>query len=155
MSAIEKAKPTDLDTTIYKDPDNWEKILENMKQIQTIGGIYELFNSTFPGIVTGFMDGFSPDYPHLTEDWNKVAKANNVKTTQVMILDNVSFDENHNLVRHFCECFTRAGFCVKRKMEFVPCPKTNLAIPSKLMHEYYKSDSRIVPQEYAYNSSQV
>jgi len=142
-----------VDVNIYKDPDNWEEILETIKKTPTLGEIYALLNTTFPNIVVGFMDGFSPDYPHLTENWEKIAKENNVKTTQVMILDNFSYDDNHKLLMHFCECFTRAGFSVKRKMEFVPCPKTNLAIPTELLHDYYKSDSRITPEKYAYSSS--
>ena len=138
-----------IDTEIYKDPENWETIVQNMNELKTMKDILDLMRKTFPNIVVGFLDGFSPDYPHLTEDWQKIVDELGVKRTQVMILDNVSYDENHKLVKHFCECFTRAGFAVKRKMEFVPCPNTGLAVPTELNHYIYKMDKRVIPEKYS------
>jgi len=137
-----------IDFELHKDPENWESVVDIMKTKKTMKEILGLFQTTFPGIVVGFMDGYSADYPHLTEDWEKVVNKIGVKRTQVMILDNVSFDENHNLVKNFCECFTRSGFSVRRKMEFVPCQKTGVAIPSELNHYIYKKDNRIIPDTY-------
>lgn len=146
---------TSIDINIHKDPENWEELLDKMKNLKTLGEVLNMFNETFPGIVIGFMNGYSPDYPHLKEDWDKIAKMNNTTTKQVMILDDVSFDENHNLVRHFCECFTRAGFSVRRKMEFIPCKETGLAVPTELLYYCYKSDGRVVPETYSQISSNV
>lgn len=142
-----------IDNNLHKDPENWQELLEKMKGLKTLGEVLEMFQTVFPGIVVGFLDGYSPDYPHLTEDWEKIASLNNVTRKQIMILDNVSYSDNHKLIRHFCECFTRAGFSVKRKMEFIPCEKTGLAIPSEIMYHIYKSDDRIVPESYSQISS--
>lgn len=139
---------TSLDDNMYKDPENWETILDLMKTKKTMIEILDLLNKTYPGLVVGFMDGYSPDYPHLTEDWEKIVKEIGVKRAQVMILDNVVFDENHKLVKNFCECFTRAGFSVKMKMEFIPCPNTGLAVPSELLHSIYKKSNKTVPEVY-------
>ena len=157
--ALSEQKPdifkNTIDTNLYKDPENWEEQLDNLKNLKTIGEVLNMLNEIYPGIVIGFMNGYSSDYPHLTEDWNKLAKLNNTTAKQIMILDNVSFGENHNLVRHFCECFIQAGFAVKRKMEFIPCEQTGLAVPSEIMYHYYKSDGRIVPETYSQISSKV
>lgn len=139
---------TSVDSNIYKDSENWESILDLMKTKKTMIEILDLLKETYPGFVVGFMDGYSPEYPHLTEEWEKIVKDIGVKRTQVMIIDNVIFDENHKLVKNFCECFTRAGFSVKMKMEFIPCSNTGLAVPSELLYHIYKKSNRIVPELY-------
>lgn len=49
---------TTIDFELHKDPENWESVVDTMKTKKTMKEILELFETTFPGIVIGFMDGY-------------------------------------------------------------------------------------------------
>jgi hypothetical protein len=59
----------------------------------------------------------------------------------------LGFDDNHTLLRNFVECLTRAGFSVKRMVDYVPCSKCeNIAVPTPQTHNLMKEKGIIVPE---------
>ena len=133
----------------YQNPSNTDEIMEKLKSAHTIGAVKNLVEDVFPGWFITVLRGFSEDYPHLTKNWNTVCKSMNVGMAQVMIVDDYFEDEAHTLVRHFAECFTRAGFAVRRKAEFIPCEKCMSAIPSEGMYSLMKEKKFNVPETWS------
>ena len=56
-----------------------------------------------------------------------------VKPKQIMIVEEVEQGPNYTLVQNFAECFTRAGFSVRKKMEFFP--NTGRALPTQIINK--------------------
>lgn len=133
----------------YSDPENWENIKDKIKTAPTLGDVKKILDNTFPGLIVAFLKRYSHDYPSFTENWIKIT--GKIKTTpkEIMILDNFIFDDNHNLVKLFCECFTRAGFSVRRKMEFIPCKHCEYAIPAEPLYNILKENNITVPESYS------
>jgi hypothetical protein len=133
----------------YQNPPNTDEIMEKLKSAHTIGAVKNLVEDVFPGWFITVLRGFSNDYPHLTKNWETVCKSMNVGMAQIMIVDDYFEDEAHSLVRHFSECFTRAGFAVRRKAEFIPCEKCMSAIPSEGMYNLMKEKDFNVPEKWS------
>ena len=124
---------------LYKDPENTEKIIQRIKVCPTMNEIHALVLEVFPKWIVGFMPKFSSDYQFLNESWEKVCCEIKVPQTQIMIVDALHPETStHNLVKNFAECFTRSGFCVRSKAEYVSCSVCGSAIPAKLMWNILK-----------------
>jgi hypothetical protein len=61
-----------------------------------------------------------------------------VVPAQVMIVDDFDFGPDYSLIGHFAECFTRAGFSVRTKSQFIPCEKCMSAIPNEALYNLLK-----------------
>ena len=130
----------------YKDPPNFHVIMEKMKSLSTMREINDLVEEIFPDWFVTFMVKYSPDYPNLTKNWHKVCNIVKTKPTQVMIVEEIFSDENHLLLNAFADCYTKAGFSVRRKREIIPCQKCNdIAIPSKDMWNVFKEHYIPIP----------
>lgn len=122
----------------YIDPYKTPEIVEKLRNCPTVGHVKALVDETFPDWFVTTMEVFCPDYPHLQKNWKTICRMSNTKRAQVMIVDDFSFDEGHSLVTHFAECFTKAGFAVRRKQEFIPCEKCSSAVPTQIMWHILK-----------------
>ena len=135
----------------FKDPDNFEEILETLKETPTLEGVLQLIDKCFPNWIIAFLDRFCDDYPHLQDNWEKLCMMidEEMKTTQILIVEDITFDDDHKLQKLFCELFTRTGFCVKRKVEFIPCPICNKAIPTEWYYDIIKTGKFEIPDVYS------
>ena len=132
----------------YLDPPETKEILEEMKKLPTIGEINTLIAKTFPTWHITALKGFSTNYPHLNKNWSTLCEHIGVSPTEVLIVEEVFFDDEHTLIRNFTECLTRAGFCVRRKDDYIPCTKCELvAVPTPRIHDTFKEKSIPVPEK--------
>ena len=118
----------------YYDPVNKQEIIDNINKSPTLKDVKDILDETFPTLFIGIMKKYSDDYTHLQENWNKICKQIGINTTQIIIFDDFPYDdteEKHELAKLFSECFTKAGFSVRRKSEYIPCKTCDLAIPTK------------------------
>lgn len=127
--------------TLYKDPENIDSLLEQMKKIETFDGIIKLTKNTFPTWILGFIDEFSDDYPHIQKGWVNTCKKIGLKRNKIVIVDDIVFDKNHTFILALAECFTRAGFMVRRKSEYVLCKVCKKAVPSYSSWEVMRDNS--------------
>jgi len=125
--------------TNYQDPENLPEIMERLKSLPTLKEVKELIDEVFPTWFVCVLTRYSKDYEGFQTNWVNVAKMANIPTTQIVIVDDMVFDENHNLIRTFAELLTRSGFSVRRKDEFIPCETCGDAIPTQKMYEVYKN----------------
>ena len=129
-------------TDKYVNPPNTPEILDKIKQCRTIGDVKTLVDQTFPTWFVTIMPRFCPDYQFLQTNWDDVCKRVPVLKAQIMIVEEVEQGDKYSLIQQFAECFSKAGFCVRRKMEFIPCSKCNSAVPSLMMYEYLKNQAK-------------
>ncbi len=131
----------------YQNPPDHENIMNQLKNVKTIGEVKNLVDEIFPTWFVTVLSGYSSDYPHLTNNWKKTCEEMGVAPAQVMIVDDFDFGADYSLVGHFAECFTRAGFSVRTKSQFIPCEKEGTAIPAEILYDLLKDkDGVTVPE---------
>ncbi len=131
----------------YFDPSNTQEVLEELKDVATLGDVNTLINRVFPGWQVAALTGFCGCYPHLTSNWNILCGRIGVSPTQVLIVRELAFDDDHILMRHFVECLTRSGFAVKRMVDYIPCSKCEVvAVPTPQIHNIMKEKGIAVPE---------
>lgn len=122
----------------YQNPPDHEDIMNQLKNAKTIGEVKNLVDKIFPTWFVTVLRGYSSDYPHLTDNWKKTCEEIGVAPAQVMIVDDFDFGPDYSLIGHFAECFTRAGFSVRTKSQFIPCEKCMSAIPNETLYNLLK-----------------
>jgi hypothetical protein len=133
----------------YSDPKNSKDIMNKLKNTPTIGGVKTLIDETFPGWFVTTLDKYSDDYPHLTANWGKLTLIKNVKPTQIIIVDEMSFDEQHSLLGIFADILSQTGFSVRSKTEYTQCDVCKAAIPVPIIHSVFKEKKFICPDKWS------
>lgn len=132
----------------YVDPENRDEIFERLKNLKTMEQVRDLVREVFPTWIVTFIYNYSPDYPQLYRNWKKICSMTKSSPTQVMIVDDYINDDRHYLVNTFAEGFTRAGFSVRKKSEYIPCEGCGFAIPVYNLWKMMKEKGMDVPEEW-------
>lgn len=111
----------------YKDDEKYDEHLKIIKQIPNIGKIIEYINTVFPTWLLGLYEGYCYNYPTFNNNLKK-----NI-TNKILLVDDMIFDDEHRLIRTFAEIFSKSGFLVRSKQEFIPCKSCK----NKLVPTYY------------------
>ena len=122
--------------------------MEEIKSCRTILEVKNLMEKMLPGWCLGFSSKFSLDYPQLTANWNKVCENLNTRRAQIMIVKYIE-EGKKDPENIFADCFSGAGFCVRRATEFRACPKCGDVIPTKIMYDWMKRNKMTVPEEWS------
>ena len=131
----------------YTDPENLVESIIKIKNSQTLGDVKQLMDSIFPTLFITVMNSFCDDYEFLNENWRNLCISIPTTRKQVMILDN--YPDDCTLIKTFAECFTTAGFVVRRKYEFIPCEKCKKAIPSESIYNFFKEKNFNIPEKWS------
>lgn len=132
-------------TDTYSDPANLEEFMERVKNAPNLGEIKNIADEAFPSWIVTLLPGFCPDYPHLTENWESICTSAGCPKTEVLIVDGFTFDEHHKLIATLAECFTKCGFAVRRKVEFIPCVNCGVAVPSPALYRTLENSKAPCP----------
>lgn len=130
----------------YADPENIGDVVERLKNLKTLGEVKKLVDEVFPTWFVTVLPAYSNDYNQLDKNWRTLCSELKVKPAQIMIVDFLQSDSEHTLISTFAECFTRAGFSVRRKSEFIPCQKCSKALPTMNMWRFLKEKGHTVPE---------
>lgn len=153
MSNINSENNTDVNNNSfskYRDPDNIDELMNEIKECPNISAIMDFIHKYIPGWFVTLLDSYSGDYPHFQETWIKLCIHMEISPTKIMIVDEMIFDDNHKLIRTLSELFTRCGFSVKRKLEFIPCEVCGRAIPTEFVYQKLKRENRRdLPEKYS------
>jgi hypothetical protein len=133
-------------TDKYNNPTNTDEITEELRECKTLGEVKNLTERVFPEWFVTTISKFSVDYPQFQQNWEMVCKKIGVKPLEIMIVEDVEQGPDYTLVQNFAECFTRAGFCVRKKMEFFPCEKCGCCLPSQIVHKQLVDKGFIIPE---------
>ena len=105
----------------FNDPDNLDRVLEDIKACKTIGELIELVNNVFSGWIIEIIPKYCKAYPHLTQNWNYICNQNRVQPTMIVIVSYLSDDREHRLMNIFLDAFYKAGFVVRLVDHYSPC----------------------------------
>lgn len=133
----------------YKNPENYQDIIKKINNLPTLGHIHDYVKKIYPDWIITFLSSYCDDYPHLYKNWLGLTKHLNIKPTQILIVEDFVPNDTHSLINYICECFTRAGFSVRRKTEFHPCSSCKKAVPSEYMWKIFKENGIIVPEPWS------
>lgn len=136
------------DNDKYIDPSNTSEILNNLQNIPTLGEVKKLIDEVFPSWIITTMNIYCSDYPHLMTNWIQICRMSGVEPKQIIIVDDIVFDDSHTLIKAFSECFTRSGFVVRRKNEYISCEKCCSAVPTENMWNILKEKGFEVPTKW-------
>ena len=131
MEAIKEQKVPEK----YTDPEDFEQVVEEVKNAETHDEVVKIINRTFPGWIIGWPKRYSVDYPHFQNNWAFVCKRAKCSPLSVIIVDTIEFKKpNYRLVRLFSELLTVFGHSVRRKEEFIGCKMCGDAIPTESVY---------------------
>lgn len=116
----------------YKDPENVEEIITELKECKNHEDVVNIINKTFPNWIIGWPKRYCTDYPHFQNNWKFICNKTNSTPLSVIIVDNVVFEDNNfRLLRMFSELLTIFGHSIRRNTEFIGCKICGDAIPNK------------------------
>lgn len=121
-------------TDKYTDPPNWLTYTDEIREAKTLGDVKAIVDRLYPDLIVGTIPRFSQDYPNLQRNWYKVFEPTKITPTCILIFRTYEPDENHKLVAHIAECFTKAGFLVRTTMDLQPCTICGNALPTQMYH---------------------
>ena len=124
-------------------------IMEEIKGCRNFKDIEILMHKKLPGWCLGFMDKFSDDYPEFTKNWHKTCEKVGIKPAQIMIVKKLDITKKNSAHTFFADCFTGAGFCVRRNIEFTSCPACSSAIPTKNLYNIIKENNVNIPRKWS------
>lgn len=131
----------------YKDPENIDSILDEIKKAPTLGDIKILIDKYYPNWIIDVIEKYSLDYPNLNSNWMTVCKKCNTTPKKILIVCQICLiDKEHVLLNTFCELLTRSGFCVRKYDDFVKCKKCSRAIPCIELYNVLKNNGNKVPE---------
>jgi hypothetical protein len=139
-----------MSSTRFSDPIDLDSIVQQIKNAQTIGSIYEIVNNVFPDWILNFVPDYCLNYPHLKKNWHYVCKQNNFKPSQIIIVNYISDDRNHSLMNIFLDVFYRAGFIVRLIEHIAVCPSCKqVAVPTKFLYDkFIERDISTIPNSW-------
>jgi hypothetical protein len=133
----------------YKDPDNVDVVMEQIRRAPTIGDVKEIADKIFPKWIVAVAPDYCPDYSEFLKTWDFLCSRLACKKQCVLIVEYLIFEDPNNdytLIRHLGELLTRAGYSVRRQEEFVGCTECHKAIVSPILYEILKKQQIPVPE---------
>ena len=122
----------------FTDPEDLDRVVEDIKACKTIGELIELVNNVFSGWIIGLVPRYCESYPHLTQNWNYICNQNGVRPTMIVIVSYLSDDKEHSLMNIFLEAFYKAGFVVRLVDHFAPCSTCyQMVVPSREIYDKF------------------
>jgi len=135
-------------TDNYQDSGNIEATVKDIFKLKTIKDIQDLLLKIYPGFIINVLDKFSEDYPHFDQNWTGMCMSLKVNKAQIMLVDNFIEDDNHLLLKTFCEIFTQAGFVIRKYTEFFPCSVCDKVLPNEFAYNKLKELNIRVPEKW-------
>ena len=129
----------------YLDPPNAIEIIEKIKGLPTIGDVKALINEVFPSWWILTSNEYSKDYPHLIQNWKSLCDSIGVKPFQILLVDDLLYDDNHTVIRMFAECLTSSGFIVRRNCDYLQCSICKSCIPSQEIWTIFNQKKLNIP----------
>lgn len=123
---------------LYKDPENKDEIIEKLCGIADKKEFQEYVDQILPNWLIYTADDYSVDYPILRENWVKICQMNNVRPQKIVLVYDISFESDYQVLQKCCEIMTQRGYVIRRSSEFILCHVCHAVIPCKKVWECIK-----------------
>lgn len=134
----------------FTDLPNKTELKQQFMKLQDELQMWNFVEETFPGWIHKVIYKYSKDYPHLTNNWNKICELLQTKPQRIILVSWISGDPDHQLTRDFAEILTKKGYIVRRADEFIQCKLCNSAIPDKELWTKMKEHKLPCPDKWSY-----
>lgn len=112
----------------YEDTADAKDIIDELNDIRSDSELLIFIKSKFKNWIVQELREYSPDYPHLTENWAYMCHQARIEPKSILLVREIVFDEHHKVMSAFCEKLTRAGYVVRRIGDIFPCETCGRAI---------------------------
>ena len=119
--------------------------MKSIIKMKTIKDIHELLMSIYPTFIKNTLEEYSKDYPQFDINWRVLCLSLKVRKAYILLVNEWEEDDDHLLLKTFCEIFTQAGFVIRKYTEFFPCPVCKHLLPSEEMYNKLKESKMKVP----------
>lgn len=135
----------------YSDPDKdtLQNTVKDIIQSKSIQDVFDLLHKIYPGFVINKLDEYSTDYPHFDKNWRAMCLSLKTRKASIVLVDDFEQDDEHILVKTFCEILTQSGFIVRKYTEFFPCSQCNSAIPNEEIYDKLKEANIKTPDKWS------
>ncbi len=133
----------------YADNVNMLDVMRKLQEAPTLRDVETLVKDTYPTWIVGYYHQYSGDYPSLTKNWHTICTAAGCTPAQILVVDDMSFSDDHTIIRRFADIFTNAGFAVRRKADLLPCEKCSCMIPVRALYNLLKQKGETVPETWS------
>jgi hypothetical protein len=121
-----------------------DSTFEEIRNLKTLGEIYELIEGKYPGWIMDALDNYSLDYPQLQKNWKIISDLSKNPMQKIIIVKNFENDEQHT----YAELLSSMGFIVRTQYELYPCSVCKSAIPSENTYIKMKEHGINVPEKW-------
>jgi hypothetical protein len=127
------------------------EISERLSNTKTLSDLEKEIEMILPGWLVTSLEGYSPDYPQLTQNWTRICQEKfGVAPRRLLLVDRLEFGADATDMNRVCEFLTLNGFCVRRVAEFVACPVCEKAIPDRTVWNLLKTQNPLnVPSSWS------
>ena len=122
----------------FTDPEDLDRVIDDIKACKTIGDLIELVNNVFLGWIIGLVPRYCESYPHLTQNWHYICHQHRVQPVMIVIVSYLSDDKEHSLMNIVLEAFYKAGFVVRLVEHFAPCSSCEqFVVPTREIYDKF------------------
>lgn len=127
----------------FQDPESketLEKIYKEIQEIKSGDEAYAFVKKYAPNWIVDEADDYAKEYKTFKKNWRKIYEMTRQSKRKILLVSKIMFKEQdpekkYTILQMLCEILTRAGYCVRRRGEFVKCERCGLAIMSKEAEE--------------------
>lgn len=104
----------------YEDTVDSKEILDELNDLAE-SEVLPYVKSKFKNWIVQELKEYSPDYPHLTENWAYMCRQARIEPKCILLVREIMFDDKHRVMSAFCEKLTKSGYVVRRFGDIFPC----------------------------------
>jgi hypothetical protein len=125
------------------------KILQDIISSENVQQAENIIRTHYPDWLICSMEEYCDDYPHLTQNWDKLCSLLKVEKRKIVIVKEINFNESPDIYNKLCEFMTKNGYVVRREGEFIGCEICGKAIPSMPVWSVIKQAGLPVPEKWS------
>ncbi len=133
----------------YKDIENPDKIISEIKELGLNGdykSIFNKINDIYPDWICSTHDKYSNDYRFLDTNWNTFCSVLKTTKKKIILVEFIIFeDPKYSILSTISEILTRLGYVIRRKEEFTVCSFCSSVIPTEKIHSVMVQRNLDVP----------
>ncbi len=130
--------------------------LESIHQLESTEEIIDNINTILPEWILDYANKFAQEYDKLNDNWDELCNKVKTEKRKILIVPYLPLEnktDNDKYINSVANMLTSKGFLLRRSVEIFKCPRTNNALLTRQMYDYFKKYNNIMPPEWCAESS--
>lgn len=118
-------------------------IFDTLTNISNELELYEKIEEYVPNWIIGSVFDYSPDYPHLKNNWLTICNQIKVDPQKILLVSKIPLDPEAKEAKEIaliCEILVRKGYVVRRNCEITQCEVCKKALIPKTLYDELPRD---------------